>query len=104
MLMLPSQPLSRLRFLGLLEGCTLLILVVIAVPLRHLAGFPIATRIMGPIHGLVFILYLVALIDCISGGAWTPREIARGAVACLIPFGTFLNDGLIKRKIEQAEA
>ena len=104
MLMLPSQPLSRLRFLGLLEGCTLLILVVIAVPLRHLAGFPIATRIMGPIHGLVFILYLVALIDCISGGAWTPREMARGAIACLIPFGTFLNDGLIKRKIEQAEA
>src|SRR5437773_11095008 len=104
MLMLPSKPLSRLRFLGLLEGCTLLVLVVIAVPLRHLAGFPIATRIMGPIHGLVFILYLVALIDCISGGAWTPREMARGAIACLIPFGTFLNDGLIKRKIEQAEA
>jgi integral membrane protein len=99
-----SKPLSRLRFIGLLEGCTLLILVVIAVPLRHLAGFPIATRIIGPIHGLVFILYLVALIDCISAGAWTSREITRGAIACLIPFGTFLNDGLIKRKIEQAEA
>jgi integral membrane protein len=104
MLLLLSKPLSRLRFIGLLEGCTLLILVAIAVPLRHLAGLPIATKVMGPIHGFVFILYLVALIDCISGGAWTSREIARGAVACLIPFGTFLNDGLIKRKIEQAEA
>ena len=99
-----SKPLSRLRFIGLLEGCTLVLLVAIAVPLRHLAGYPIATRIMGPVHGLVFILYLVTLIDCISAGAWTSREIARGAIACLIPFGTFLNDGLIKRKIEQAEA
>jgi integral membrane protein len=104
MRMLLSKPLSRLRFIGLLEGCTLLILVAIAAPLRHLAGFPIATRVMGPIHGFVFILYLVALIDCISGGAWTAREIARGAFACLVPFGTFLNDGLIRRKIAQAEA
>lgn len=104
MLMLLSNPLSRLRLIGLLEGCTLVILVAIAVPLRHLAGFPIATRIMGPIHGLAFVLYLVALIDCISGGAWTSREIARGALACLIPFGTFLNDGLIRRKIAQAGA
>jgi integral membrane protein len=104
MLMLLSKPLSRLRLIGLLEGCTLLILVAIAVPLRHLAGYPIATKIMGTVHGLVFTLYLVALIDCISGGAWTSREIARGAIACLIPFGTFANDGLIKRKIAQAEA
>jgi integral membrane protein len=99
-----SKPLSRLRVIGLCEGGTLLILVAIAVPLRHLAGVPIATKIMGPIHGLVFILYLVALIDCISAGAFTSREIARGAIACLIPFGTFLNDGLIRRKIAQAQA
>ena len=98
-----SKPLSRLRLVGLIEGCTLVILVAVAVPLRHLAGFPIATRVMGPIHGFVFILYVVALIDCISGGTWTAREIARGAIACLIPFGTFLNDSLIRRKIEQAK-
>jgi hypothetical protein len=33
---------------SLLEGSTLLALVLVAVPLKHLAGMPQATRIMGP--------------------------------------------------------
>lgn len=97
-----SSPLHRLRLLGRLEGLTLLILLLIAVPLRHAGGLPIATKIMGPIHGLIFVLYVAALIDTISGGGWTKREAFRAALAALLPFGTLANDSMIRAKIARS--
>ncbi|WP_414445616.1 DUF3817 domain-containing protein [Burkholderia sp. 22PA0106] len=46
-----------MRFVSLVEGATLLLLVCVAVPLKHLAAFPPATRLMGPVHGVAFVLY-----------------------------------------------
>ena len=50
--------LRRMRAVSLLEGTTLLLLLGVAVPLKHLAGMPVATSIMGPIHGIAFVLYV----------------------------------------------
>ena len=88
---------SPLRIVGLLEGCTLLALVGVAAPLKQLAGFPGASAILGPVHGLVFVLYVVALIEAAVAEAWPRRDWVRALLACLVPFGTFLNDGWLRR-------
>jgi integral membrane protein len=56
-LLLPSRALrlSRLRLFCLLEAATLLVLLLVAVPMKHLAGLPWAVSLMGPLHGLVFL-------------------------------------------------
>lgn len=87
-----SDPLSRLRLAGLVEGTTLVFLVLIAVPLKHLAGYPQVVSATGPVHGFAFVLYVVALVDNFSGGGWTVREMLRTGLACLVPFGTFINE------------
>ncbi|MBW6424909.1 DUF3817 domain-containing protein [Rhizobium sp. XQZ8] len=46
---------TTLRWLVIAEAMTLLILVLVAVPLKHLAGISEATRVMGPVHGLAFL-------------------------------------------------
>jgi integral membrane protein len=84
--------LRRMRAVSLLEGTTLLLLLLIAVPLKHLAGLPIATAIMGPIHGMAFVLYVWMLIQTVSGGGWSPPETLWMVVAAFIPFGAFLNE------------
>lgn len=89
---------SRLRVAGLVEGCTLLLLLGVAVPLKHLAGLPSATTIIGPVHGLVFILYVVLLIEEAVAEAWPKRDVVRAFLACLLPFGTFLNDGWLRQR------
>ncbi|WKA29503.1 DUF3817 domain-containing protein [Bradyrhizobium roseum] len=101
---LMSSPLRRLRFAGWIEGCTLIALLLVAVPLRHFAGFAAATKIMGPVHGLAFIVYIVTLIDAVSGGGWTRKEAVRAGLAALFPFGAFLNDRVVAVKIIQQEA
>lgn len=97
------DPLSRLRTAGLLEGTTLVLLVFVAVPLKYLANLPGMVSVLGPVHGIAFVLYLVALLDNFAGGGWTWREMARVGLAALVPFGTFLNDHWLARRQAQAK-
>lgn len=88
----------RLRLVSFIEASTLLILLLIAVPLKHGFGNPLPTRIMGPVHGAAFIAYMWSTISAVSGGGWHRREIARLLVAAFVPFGGFLNAAWLRRK------
>lgn len=90
--------LRRMRVVSLIEGATLLILVFVAVPLKHVAGLPRATAIVGPIHGLAFLTYFWMMIQTVSGGGWSRSETLRMAVAALIPFGAFVNERALARR------
>jgi integral membrane protein len=71
------KQLAWMRVVSLLEGSTLVLLVLVSVPLKHLAGFPIATAVMGPIHGMAFVLYTWMLLQTVSGGGWLRRLLQR---------------------------
>ena len=90
--------LRRMRAVSLLEGTTLLLLLCVAVPLKHLAGLPVATAIMGPIHGIAFILYIWMLVQTIAMGGWTGTAAARMVRAAFIPFGAFVNERALARR------
>jgi integral membrane protein len=49
------NPIRKLRIAGLIEGTTLLVLLLIAVPLKHIGGIPQFVSVMGPLHGAAFI-------------------------------------------------
>ncbi|WP_213982019.1 DUF3817 domain-containing protein [Sphingomonas sp. dw_22] len=88
----------KLRLASFVEASTLLILLLVAVPLKHAFGYSLATRIMGPVHGAAFVAYAWSMIATVSGGGWSRREIARLGFAAFVPFGGFLNAGLLRRK------
>jgi len=93
--------LLQLKRVSLVEAFTLVVLLFVAVPMKHLAGWPVATAIVGPIHGLAFLLYVWTVLETVTGGGWTRSEIARLLVAALIPFGGLTNLALLRRKAEQ---
>lgn len=96
-----AEALAELRWMravSLIEGSTLLLLVLVAVPLKHVADLPVATRIMGPIHGLAFLSYGWMLVRTVAGGGWSRADIARLSVAALIPFGAFINERALARR------
>jgi integral membrane protein len=90
--------LRRMRVVSMIEGSTLLVLVFVAVPLKHLGGFSVATAIMGPVHGMAFLLYVWMLIETVSGAAFARRDVVRMVVAAFIPFGAFLNARILRRR------
>jgi integral membrane protein len=95
---------KRLRLVSLVEATTLLVLLLIAVPLKHAFGYALATRIMGPVHGAAFVAYAWCVIATVSAGGWSRSEIARLSFGAFVPFGGFLNAGLLRRKQVQLAA
>ena len=79
-----------LRFMALLEGSSLLLLLLVAVPLKRLIGIPEAVQLIGPIHGLLFIVFNALLIVAMLKKQVTIKQYVLGFIASLIPLGTFV--------------
>jgi integral membrane protein len=80
----------RLRLLALVEGTSLLVLVGIAMPLKHFAHVPLATRIVGLFHGIAFLGYVAAVFDFYGERRLTGREVFLAILAGIVPGGTFV--------------
>ena len=94
--------LRRLRIASMIEGVTLLLLLGIAVPLKHMAGMPAAVSLMGPVHGLAFLTYVWMAVNVASGANWPRRDIVRTLAAALVAFGGFFNVAFIRRQEREA--
>ena len=81
-----------------LEGISLLALLGVAMPLKYLAGMALATRVLGLLHGLAFLAYVVCLLDALATRQWSRRTVALGVLAALLPAGTFLFVSHLRRR------
>ena len=87
----------RLYQLAFMDGFALLGLVLIAVPLKRWADFPWAVKVLGPIHGALFIMLIITLIIAVSKKAVTKPLGTLIFVLAFIPFGAFYADYLLKK-------
>lgn len=99
-----KTPISRLRTIGIYEGISALILFGIAMPLKYLADMPEAVKYVGWAHGILFILYIVALLQVTLVHRWSVLKVAAGVLASLVPFGPFVLDAKLLKGEEQAAA
>jgi len=95
------NPVPMLRRLGLLEACSFLILVGVAMPLKYFAGQPGAVKVFGWIHGLLFIIFCGALLRTVVVAQWPMARAALIFVAALLPFGPFVVDRRMKKYAEE---
>lgn len=99
-----TTPIGRLRLLAFLEGISLLVLVFVAVPLKHYFGYQILSKNLGPIHGALFLLFVFNALRVGIEQNWKFKETTwKVLIACFIPFGTFYIDYKILRNIPTDE-
>lgn len=95
-----TTKIGRLRLLGLLEGLSLLILVFVAVPAKYMFNTPALVKAIGPVHGMLFLLFVFNTISVGVEYKWKFRETTwKVLLACIIPFGTFYIDKMILSKM-----
>ena len=94
--------LSRLRLVGFLEGLSFLVLLLIAMPLKYAAGQPLAVRYVGMAHGVLFLLYLWALVPVALDYRWKPKTIALAVLASLLPAGPFVFEAKVLKPLARA--
>jgi integral membrane protein len=91
-----KNPVPLLRIIGLVEGVSYLLLLGVAMPLKYLAGMPMAVTVVGGIHGALFVAFCLVLAWTMYAARW---PVGRGVlvfVASIVPFGTFLIDRRMK--------
>lgn len=81
---------NLLRWTALFEGTSLLLLIGVAMPLKYYAGMPEAVKIIGPIHGVLFLSFIVLLFSHTAKGELNILKTLMGFFASFIPFGTFV--------------
>lgn len=89
---------SLFRKIALAEGISFLILLFIAMPLKYMAGLPMAVRIVGGLHGVLFIGFMVLayLVKETYQKNWL--WIGKAFLASILPFGTFIMDKQWKKE------
>jgi len=94
-----KSTLSALRTIGNIEGISYLVLLGVAMPLKYLADMPMAVRIVGSIHGFLFVAFCWALLRVWAEHKWSIGKVVIAFLSSLVPFGTFWLD----RKIRDEE-
>lgn len=62
------------------------------MPLKYLAGMPMAVKLVGWVHGVLFITFCIALARTMQTARWPMSRGAMIFVAALLPFGPFVVD------------
>ena len=90
------------RKIAFAEGVSFLVLLLIAMPLKYFAGMPMAVTVVGGLHGLLFVAFVVM--------AWEVKReykkdwgwLIKSFISSIIPFGTFWMDNRQWKKEEAA--
>ena len=89
--------LRALRTLGVVEGISTLVLFFIAMPLKYMAGLPMAVTIVGSIHGLLFVALVGMFALAVDKVPIPKRLAAAGIVGAVFPGGPFVVDRWLGR-------
>jgi integral membrane protein len=93
--------LRQFRLVALAEGVSFLVLLFVAMPLKYLAGLPLAVRIVGSLHGVLFIAFVLALIWVSIARRWPVSRALLAFVSSIVPFGTFVFDRSLRREMAE---
>lgn len=89
--------LDRFRRVSLLEGASYIALMAVAMPLKYLAGVPMAVTVVGAVHGGLFLLFGLALFVVTLDQRWSLRAAGVALLAAMIPLGAFWLERQLRR-------
>lgn len=89
----------RFRMISLAEGISYLVLLGVAMPLKYLGDDPRMVQIFGRIHGFLFVIFMIALVQAMSGAGWKLTKAAFAFATSLVPFGAFFLEHRLKNEV-----
>ena len=96
-----NSQIQALTITGYLEGISFLLLLGLAMPLRHYLQINEPVRYIGMAHGVLFIGYLVVLLSTASKIKLPLWAMPGGVISALLPFGPFIFDHFLKKSVNK---
>ena len=94
--------LRNFRYVALAEATSFLALLV-ASYVKNTGGSELGVKILGPIHGLLFVVYVLMVWQLHREVGWTGRQTFWILVGAVLPFGGYVVDWWLLRR-ERAAA
>lgn len=95
-----ASALRRLRLVSAPEAVSFLLLIICSV-LKRTTDFN-AVPVMGMVHGVLFILYVLFWLDAWNRTKWDLKTAALYFVLSVLPAGGFFAERKLKREAEAA--
>jgi integral membrane protein len=93
---LSKTALGRLRIVAFIEGCSYLLLGFTMI-LKYKFAMPQPNYVVGLAHGILFVIYIVLLLQVSFIHRWSIFKMFMAFIASLVPFGTFYADKVLFR-------
>jgi len=93
--------LKTFRWVALIEATSFLALLVAAV-IKRTDGGEMGVQILGPIHGLLFIAYVVVAFSIRHEENWSGKVTFWILVGAVLPFGGYVVDWWLLREQRRA--
>ena len=87
----------NLRYVALIEATTFLALLV-ATFIKYQDSSPQGVQILGPIHGIFFLLYVLLTLNVRSAAGWDGRTTLLVLLGAVLPFGGYVVDRWLSRQ------
>jgi integral membrane protein len=81
---------------SLAEGISFLVLLLIAMPLKYAANLPQAVMVVGMIHGLLFLGYVLLAFMTRAELGWNAKRLLWVLVMSVLPAGAFFAERSVK--------
>ena len=91
-----NQNVKKFGLINTIEGYSYILLLFVAMPMKYLLNIPIAVKVVGMAHGILFILFCMLLFRAWKDVNWPFKNNILFFTASLIPFGTFFTKSKIK--------
>lgn len=95
-----SNTLNWFRKIAIAEGISFLVLLLIAMPLKYLADWPLGVKLVGWAHGILFVVFLALAFETKSILNKNFGWLVKAFIASILPFGTFVLESQMRKKGE----
>lgn len=92
--------LTRYRIAAWIVGVLLLMLTLVAMPMKYFAHNDLGVAIIAPAHGWLFVLYLGAVADLARRSQWTVTRILLVAISGTVPFLSFVMERQVRQWVQ----
>lgn len=93
-----NDVLTRFRIISAIEGLSFILLVFIAMPIKYVGENPHPVKVLGMIHGVLFIIFMISLFETKIKKTWNIPLMFQLFILSLIPFGAIFIEKKVKPK------
>jgi integral membrane protein len=84
--------------IALLEGISYVLLLAVAMPLKYFFDLPMAVKVVGWAHGVLFMAYLAFLLLCWIEYSWSFMRVIKYFAASLLPVVPFYIERSLRKE------